>query len=63
MPQDLLSAVSDDLVEVHVGRGAAGAFKQVDDERIVALAIDDLATGKSDGLALLTAQESAIKVG
>ena len=43
-------AVGDDLVGVHVGRGAGAALDDVDDELVVQFAAGDFLAGRDDGV-------------
>ena len=63
MPQDLQRPVGDDLVGVHVGRGAGAALDHVDHELVVQLARLDLAAGFDDGVGPRAVQQAQIVIG
>src|ERR1700710_2563721 len=59
----LLRPIGDDLVEIHVRRGAAGPFQQIDDERIIKLPRNDFLTSSHDRFALLRSQNVIVTIG
>jgi len=61
--QNLVAAIGNHFIEIHVGRGTARAFQQIDDERVAMLTADDFAAGFSDGVALGRRQHADIMIG
>ena len=50
---DLGGPVGDDLVGVHIGRGAGAGLEDVEDEVVIKLAVDDLLGSLNDGIFLV----------
>ena len=61
--QDLDGPVGNDLVGVHIGRGAGAALDGVDDELVMELAVDDFVAGGDDGVGDLGIQSAGMLVG
>src|SRR5471030_2815147 len=59
----LLRPIGDDLVEIHVRRGAAGPFQQIGDERVVEPSCNDFLTRAHDRIALLRTKHVVISIG
>ncbi len=63
VPHQLKRAVGDDLVGVHVGRGAGAALHHVDHELVVQRALADLLACATDGLVPLIVEQPQVVVG
>ena len=63
LAEDLEGAVGDDLVGVHIGRGAGAALDHVDREVLGVLAIHELLAGSYDGVGNLVGDEAEVVVG
>ena len=59
----LQGQVGDDLVRIHVRRGAAAGLEDVDGKLVVQLAVDDALRGLDDGLGLVLVQQVQVTVG
>src|SRR5476649_2896362 len=59
----LLCPICDDLVEIHVRRGSAGPFQQIDDKRVIKLSFNDFLTRAHDRITLLRSQHVVITIG
>ena len=59
---DLEATVRDDLVRVHVGRGARAALDDADDELVVPLALDDLLADAVDHVGLVRAERAELAI-
>ena len=55
---DLGGSVGDDLVGVHISRGAGAGLEDVEDEMVVKLAVDDFLGGLDDGVFLVGFQQA-----
>ena len=60
--EDLERSVGDDLVGVHVGRGAGAALDQVDDELVVQRAAADLLAGRDDRRGARVVEQAEVAV-
>ncbi|KAI1693228.1 hypothetical protein DdX_20780 [Ditylenchus destructor] len=55
--------VADDLVGIHVGRGACAALDHVDHELVEQLALDDVVAGQDDGRGAVAVDGAEVGVG
>ena len=55
---DLGGSVGDDLVGIHISRGAGAALEDVEDEMVIKFAVDDLLGGLDDGVLFVGVQQS-----
>jgi hypothetical protein len=62
-PEQLVGAIGDDLVEVHVGLGAGAGLPHYQGEMIVELAVDHLAGGPDDGAGTTLVDQPELAVG
>ena len=62
-PEELERTVGDDLVGVHVRRGAGAALDDVDDELVQQAALFDVLAGLPDGVLLHRVDQAQIEVG
>ena len=61
--EQLVGAVGDDLVEVHVALGARAGLPHDKREMIVELALDHLARGADDGVGAALVEQAELEVG